>query len=83
MSRARETLEALREKLDALERRIGELAGRIDERRLADLRARAGVVRDDWRAALAAGAALSDERLLALGHAVERLAREVAEAERG
>ncbi|GBD42098.1 hypothetical protein HRbin39_01486 [bacterium HR39] len=41
------------------------------------------MVRDDWRAAMAAGAELSEERLLALGHAVEDLAREVAAAERG
>lgn len=83
MSRMRETLNALREKLDVLDARIAALAGRLDERRLSELRARAQVVRDDWRAAMAAGAELSEERLLALGHAVEDLARQVAAAERG
>ncbi len=80
MTRHERLLETVRRRLTELETRIDGLAGRLAPRRLADLRAELDVVREQYRAALAAGVDLPDERALALGHALERLARRVTAA---
>ncbi len=75
MPRHRQLLATVRRELDQLEARLADLGERLEPRRLAALRAELAVLRDQYRAALAAGAELSDEQALALGHGLERLGR--------
>lgn len=80
MSRHQEVLTKLRLRLEELGRRIEELIPDIDEKRLADLRAEAQVVREKLQAALAQGAEITEEMLRSLGRSIERLADRLQQA---
>lgn len=80
MSRESEVLSRLRERLEEIGRRIEDLVPDIDDKRLADLRAEARVVRERLQAALAQGAEVAEETLRSVGRAIEHLAERVRQA---
>lgn len=82
MSRAAEVLSKLRAHFEELGRRIEALVPHVDSKRLEELRAEAGVVREKLQAAIAQGAEVAEERLRSVGQAVERLAQAVRRADK-